>query len=157
MHRLSLARAVPLFILLLGLVGCGGNVLLAPGSLVTPGREDPPSTDAAHAVVAYAAAQIGRPYCWGGTGPRCFDCSGLTMTAWRRVGVRVPRTADAIAATLPSVPLSEVRPGDILWWPGHVGIYAGNGWSVEALDKRSGVVMRRAASPHRAFRPIGVL
>ncbi len=43
--------------------------------------------------------------------------------------------------------------GAALWWPGHVGIYAGNGWVVEALDARHGVVRRAAANPYRAFRP----
>jgi cell wall-associated NlpC family hydrolase len=54
---------------------------------------------------------------------------------------------------LPEVPLSDVRAGDILWWPGHVGLYAGNGWVVDALDHRHGVVRRPAADPYRAFRP----
>jgi cell wall-associated NlpC family hydrolase len=108
----------------------------------------------------FAWAQVGKRYCWGGTGPSCFDCSGLVQTAWATVGVRVPRTADAIASELPEVPLEagQLRAGDILWWPGHVGLYAGNGWVVEALDRRHGVI-RRAISvqrpPHRAFRPWG--
>src|SRR4029453_9526198 len=41
----------------------------------------------AAAVVAYARAQVGKPYCYGGSGPGCFDCSGLTMMAWRQAGV----------------------------------------------------------------------
>jgi cell wall-associated NlpC family hydrolase len=65
----------------------------------------------------------------------------------------LPRTADAIASVLPEVPLDQVRAGDILWWPGHVGLYAGEGWVVEALDRRHGVVRRPATRPHRAFRP----
>jgi cell wall-associated NlpC family hydrolase len=104
-------------------------------------------------VVGFAAAQLGRPYCWGGTGPRCYDCSGLVQAAWRRAGVRIPRTADAIAATLIEVPFDDVRAGDVLWWPGHVGIYAGNGWVIDALDSRHGIVARAAHDPYRAFRP----
>jgi cell wall-associated NlpC family hydrolase len=69
------------------------------------------------------------------------------------VGVRVPRTTEAIARELPEVPLDQVRAGDILWWPGHVGIYAGSGWVVDALDHRHGIVRRPAATPYRAFRP----
>jgi cell wall-associated NlpC family hydrolase len=56
---------------------------------------------------------------------------------------------------LGEVPLDEVRPGDILWWPGHVGIYVGSGWSIEALDSH-GVVRRPASNPYRALRPPGV-
>jgi cell wall-associated NlpC family hydrolase len=116
------------------------------------GRE-PPTTARASAVVRFVAAQVGRRYCWGGTGPSCFDCSGLVQRAWASVGVRVPRTTGAIASELPEVALDEVRAGDILWWPGHVGIYAGNGWVIDALDARDGVVRRAANNPHRAFRP----
>jgi cell wall-associated NlpC family hydrolase len=70
------------------------------------------------------------------------------------VGVQLPRSADDVARRLPSVPLDQVQPGDLLWWPGHVAIYAGNGWTVEALNAASGVVLRRAPRPRRAFRPI---
>jgi len=58
-----------------------------------------------------------------------------------------------MAVSLPEVRLDDVRSGDILWWPGHVGIYAGNGWIIDALDARHGVVVRPAADPYRAFRP----
>ena len=51
------------------------------------------------------------------------------------------------------IPAEEVRAGDILWWPGHVGIYTGYGWMVDALDHRHGVVRRPAKDPYRAFRP----
>jgi cell wall-associated NlpC family hydrolase len=77
------------------------------------------------------------------------------MKAWMQAGVRLPRTADDVARALPEVPLTAVRPGDILWWPGHVGLYAGNGWAIEALNAKSGVVMRRAMTPRRVFRPLG--
>jgi peptidoglycan DL-endopeptidase CwlO len=126
----------------------------------TPPSPAPPvaaTAGPAASVLAYATAQVGRPYCWGGTGPGCFDCSGLTQKAWQQVGVQLPRTADDVAKKLRAVPLTEVRPGDILWWPGHVALYAGNGWSVEALDKKSGVVMRRAPRPKGAFRPAAVM
>jgi cell wall-associated NlpC family hydrolase len=141
----------------LALVSCAnvGSETLPPQALIARAwaRAEPQASPRALAAVAFASAQVGKPYCWGGTGPRCFDCSGLTQTAWRSVGVRVPRTADAIAGALQPVSLDDVRAGDILWWPGHVGIYAGNGWVVEALDARHGVVVRPAWTPARAFRP----
>jgi cell wall-associated NlpC family hydrolase len=61
-----------------------------------------------------------------------------------------------MGAALADVPLDEVRAGDILWWPGHVGLYAGQGWSIEALDSRHGIVRRPARNPYRALRPPGV-
>jgi cell wall-associated NlpC family hydrolase len=128
---------------------------IPPSSLVArawAGRE-PQTTPRAAAVVWYAAWQVGKQYCWGGSGPACFDCSGLVQQAWGSVGVHVPRTADEIARELPEVPIDAVRAGDILWWPGHVGIYAGNGWVIDALGAKWGVVRRPAKDPWRAFRP----
>jgi cell wall-associated NlpC family hydrolase len=138
------------------LAGCAPSRSLPPAGLVDrawTGRELPP-TSQSWQVVRFAEARVGMRYCWGGTGPACFDCSGFVQRAWGSVGIWVPRTTDAIAAQLPEVPLSEVRAGDILWWPGHVGIYAGGGWVVDALDHRHGVVRRAARDPYRAFRPI---
>jgi len=116
-----------------------------------PGLETSPRAVAA---AEFAAAQVGKRYCWGGTGPDCFDCSGLVMEAWASAGVRLPRTTGAMAAALPEVPIDQVRVGDILWWPGHVGLYAGRGLLVDALDRHHGVVRRPVRDPVRAFRPL---
>ena len=114
---------------------------------------EPSPTEQGRQIVAFAARQIGKPYCWGGTGPRCFDCSGLTQSAYGSVGVHLPRTTGDIAELLPEVPLKQASAGDILWWPGHVGIYAGGGWVIDALDSRHGVVVRPANDPYRAYHP----
>jgi cell wall-associated NlpC family hydrolase len=136
--------------------GCGSAERMLPRyaliARAQSGRE-PMATQRGIEVVAFAAAQLGRPYCWGGSGPSCYDCSGLAGAAWRRVGVRIPRTTEAIADALVEVPTDDVRAGDILWWPGHVALYAGNGWVIEALDARHGIVARPASDPYRAFRP----
>ena len=105
--------------------------------------------------IAFARVQLGKRYCWGGRGPTCFDCSGLVQAAYRYAGASVPRTSHDIAAKLPEVPLEEVRPGDILWWPGHVGLYVGNGWVIDASNARAEVVERPARDPFRAYRPPG--
>ncbi len=118
-------------------------------------RGDPPATARDWQVVEFAHRQIGKPYCWGGVGPSCFDCSGLVLKAWASVGVRLPHSSEAVHSVAAEVPLSEARPGDILWWPGHVAIYAGAGWSIEALDRRDGVVKRAVRDPVRVFRPLG--
>ncbi len=106
-------------------------------------------------MVAYADAQVGKAYCWGGTGPGCFDCSGLVRSAWEAVGVELPHSSAALASVLTPVPVEEARAGDVLWWPGHVAIYAGDGWAIEALDSRDGVVRRPAKAPRRVYRPGG--
>jgi cell wall-associated NlpC family hydrolase len=127
------------------------NVLI---SRAWAGRE-PPTTGRALTAVAFASAQVGKPYCWGGTGEHCFDCSGLVQTAWHTAGEKLPRTTGDIAHSLQEIPADDVRAGDILWWPGHVGIYIGYGWMVDALDHAHGVVRRPAKDPYRAFRPLG--
>lgn len=81
-------------------------------------------------VVAAAAAQAGKPYVYGATGPSSFDCSGLTGWAYRSVGIALPRTAAAQAAT--ATPVSSPVPGDLVFFSSgghvyHVAIYAGDG------------------------------
>ncbi|WP_394842896.1 C40 family peptidase [Pendulispora brunnea] len=106
-------------------------------------------------VLSFAESQIGKPYCWGGEGPRCFDCSGLAQMAYSRAGLRIPRTSHDMAERLPEIPMEEAQAGDILWWPGHVAIYEGEGWVIDAFNSREGVVRRYGFTdpPHRAFRP----
>ncbi|HKQ70348.1 MAG TPA: NlpC/P60 family protein [Polyangiaceae bacterium] len=142
-------------LLLAGLWGCSSRRQIPKNALVLRAHvaPEPSAPEAARAAVAFAAAQIGKPYCWGGGGPGCFDCSGLAQAAWSYAGVRLPRTSHDIADSLDEVPVVDVRAGDILWWPGHVGIYAGSGWVIDALDSQHGVVVRPAVDPYRAFRP----
>jgi cell wall-associated NlpC family hydrolase len=78
------------------------------------------------AVLAYAYAQLGKPYCYGGAGPSCFDCSGLSMMAWAQAGVMMSHGSNDQLASFPRVPLNQLQPGDLVFWDGHVGIYVGN-------------------------------
>jgi cell wall-associated NlpC family hydrolase len=82
---------------------------------------------AAAAAIAYARAQLGKPYLYGGTGPDAFDCSGLVMRAWAAAGVRIPRTSQEQWAELPHIPASQVRPGDLVFFPGSDGTWAAPG------------------------------
>jgi cell wall-associated NlpC family hydrolase len=139
-----------------GSAGCAAHAPRA-SALLDRARAwgDPPATLRDWQVVGFASRQVGKRYCWGGIGPECYDCSGLVKEAWASVGIRLPHSSDAIPDAVPEVPLTDVRPGDILWWPGHLAIYAGHGWSIEALDRRDGVVVRAVRDPARAFRPRG--
>jgi cell wall-associated NlpC family hydrolase len=86
--------------------------------------------------LAWAFAELGKPYVWGATGPNSFDCSGLTQFVWRQAGVAIPRVAaDQDAWSIP-VPLSQLLPGDLVFFGRtdihHVGIYIGDGLMINA-------------------------
>ncbi len=102
---------------------------------------------------AFARAAQGRPYCWGGTGPDCFDCSGLTYAAWQAGGKTIPRTSTAQRDELTRVAMSVLQLGDIMWRPGHVGVYVGNGWVIHAPKRGQPVQYQPAQKYREAFRP----
>jgi len=98
---------------------------------------------AAQLTVALKAAESrrGLPYVWGAAGPSSFDCSGLVQWSFAQAGIRMPRVAADQARTGPAVPVSQLQPGDLLFYhtdptaPGyisHVAIYLGSGWMIQA-------------------------
>jgi cell wall-associated NlpC family hydrolase len=107
----------------------GGTPAQAQAGTVTSGR--------AAVAVAYARAQLGKPYLWGGTGPDAFDCSGLVMQAWSAAGVTIPRTSEAQWAQLPHIPASQVRPGDLVFFPGSDGTWSAPGHVAIVLSATS--------------------
>ena len=90
--------------------------------------------------VAFAEAQIGKPYVWGATGPGSYDCSGLTQASWGAAGVPLARVAAAQFNDGVHVPVAAAAPGDLVFWSTngtaagiyHVGIALGNGQMVDA-------------------------
>ncbi|WP_157970459.1 C40 family peptidase [Nakamurella deserti] len=89
---------------------------------------------AAGIAVAAALTRRGMPYVWGAVGPDEFDCSGLMLWAWQQAGVTIPRTS-AEQATLPSVPMDQLQPGDLVTFyspVSHVGMYIGHGLLLHA-------------------------
>jgi cell wall-associated NlpC family hydrolase len=103
--------------------GGGTSNKSSGGGSATP----PPTSGGVSAVLAYAYAQLGKPYCYAGAGPSCFDCSGLTMMAWAQAGVRMSHGSYDQQASFPAVSMNALQPGDLVFWDGHVGIYVGNG------------------------------
>ncbi|MGW2828675.1 NlpC/P60 family protein [Streptomyces sp. NPDC001286] len=92
------------------------------------------ATKAAKAI-AFARAQIGKPYVWGATGPGSYDCSGLTQAAWKAAGVTLPRTTYDQVNAGTTVSLTDAQPGDLIFFYddiSHVGIYIGNGMMIHA-------------------------
>ncbi len=93
----------------------------------------PTNTQAGQAV-AFACAQFGKPYVWGATGPGSYDCSGLVQAAWASAGVAIPQDTYEQVAALPAIPLSDLQPGDLVFFDsdGHVAMYVGGGMLIDA-------------------------
>ena len=105
------------------------------------------ATGRAAKAVGYARAQLGKPYVWGGTGPRGYDCSGLIMRAWQAAGVKLPRTTWAQRYAGKETTRAELRPGDLILsnGDGHVALYIGGGKVIHAPG--TGLTVRLAPLP----------
>lgn len=84
------------------------------------------------AIVAAAKTYLGTPYVWGGSSYSGVDCSGLVMRAHQAAGISVVRYSGWLGSNGKSVTLAEAKPGDVVCYSGHVGIYVGNGQMIHA-------------------------
>ena len=89
-------------------------------------------------VIAAASSKLGCSYVWGAGGPSSFDCSGFTSWCYAQAGISITHYSGGQSAFC-SKPASQAQPGDVVYRPGHVGIYIGNGTTIEAIDVGSGV------------------
>lgn len=119
----------------------GGNSGSNSGGSSTPPPSTPPPTSSGiAAVINFAKAQLGDPYVWAGAGPNSWDCSGLTMMAFRQIGINLPHYAASQYTMGTPVPVSQAQPGDLYFWSSngtvagihHVAIALGNGAFIEA-------------------------
>lgn len=96
-------------------------------------------------VVAYAKRFIGNPYVYGGTSlTNGTDCSGFVRGVYRHFGISLPRTSYAMRSVGYRVSVQDMQPGDIVCYNGHVGIYAGNGKLVDAVNSSKGICLSNA-------------
>jgi peptidoglycan DL-endopeptidase CwlO len=109
------------------------------------GQADEPAVPqtALGAMLKAAMSRQGMPYVWGAAGPKSFDCSGLVQWSFAQAGIVMPRVAADQALTGPAVPVSQLQPGDLLFYHtdptaptyiSHVAIFLGNGWMIQAPE-----------------------
>jgi cell wall-associated NlpC family hydrolase len=118
-----------------GITVAGGTVTAAPGTALTQAETI--------TMLRAALSRVGMPYVWGGNGPDVFDCSGLVQWSFRQAGILMPRVAADQARTGPAVSVSQLQPGNLLFYhtdptaPGyisHVAIYLGQGKMIQAPE-----------------------
>jgi cell wall-associated NlpC family hydrolase len=111
-------------------------------------------------VLRYALSQVGDRYVAAASGPSAYDCSGLTMSAWRQAGISLPHYSRSQFSVTRRIPLSQARPGDLVFYFGsgahHVGLYIGGGKMVHAANPRSGVLVTNILGPWYSSRFSGI-
>lgn len=133
-----------------------GDLSSAEGAAFCSAKQAEAPSAAAKTAIAFACDQLGEPYYWAAAGPGSWDCSGLTMMAYKAAGISLPHSSKLQAGYGSSVSTGSLQAGDLVFFHSpisHVGIYLGDGMMVHA--PHSGSVVKVASmytSPSAAVR-----
>lgn len=108
-----------------------------------PAPAPAPPNAASSSIIQNASQLVGTPYVYGGTTPAGFDCSGFTSYVYAMSGINIPRTSSAQRSAGQVVSAADARPGDIIWSPGHVALYAGDGMMIDSARPGTTVQFRQ--------------
>ncbi|WP_350339516.1 C40 family peptidase [Pengzhenrongella frigida] len=114
-----------------------------------------PASANGSAIVEIASRYVGVPYLWGGTTPDGFDCSGYTSYVYAQVGITLPRTSSAQRTIGTVVSRADAQPGDLIWSPGHIAIYAGGDQQVDAPRPGQSIQIRSIWQSNPVFIRVG--
>lgn len=131
-----------------GGAGKGGSIA---SDYASGGGKNPSSSTgiAGKSVVEYAMQFVGNPYVWGGNSlTNGVDCSGFVHEVYAHFGISTPRYSQAFKSVGQAVSLDNIQPGDVVVYPGHVAIYAGDGIIVEAQSTKAGITANRSVQCH---------
>jgi peptidoglycan DL-endopeptidase CwlO len=116
---------------------------------------DVPASAIGNSVISIASRYIGVPYVSGGASPSGMDCSGFTQYVYAQLGISLPHSSSAQAGYGTQVPASEAQPGDLMWTPGHVSIYAGGNTMIDASKPGTVVDFRTIWQSNPTFIRLG--
>jgi cell wall-associated NlpC family hydrolase/Skp family chaperone for outer membrane proteins len=131
-----------------GGAGKGGSIA---GDYAAGGGKNPGASTgvSGSSVVSYAMQFVGNPYVWGGNSlTNGVDCSGFVHEVYAHFGISTPRYSQAFKSVGQAVSFDNIRPGDVVVYPGHVAIYAGGGVIVEAQSTKAGITANRSVQCH---------
>lgn len=117
------------------------------GKKPSAGSNSSSTSDLGTRIANYALQFVGNPYVWGGTSlTNGADCSGFVMSVYKHFGIHLPRTSSeqGKCGTNIGTSTSKARPGDLVHYPGHIGIYIGNGKIVHASTAKTGIKVSKA-------------
>ncbi len=132
------------------------KVAQKPKKPAAPQTQTPVVAGSVGAVLAYARAQLGKPYVWAAAGPNGFDCSGLVVASYARAGIKLPHQTGGLIGRGRSVSRAQLQPGDLVFpSSGHVGIYLGDGMMIHAPKRGDHVRIAKVYAFYAGRRIIG--